>query len=206
MIRSWCALCALEPLEGRRAHVKLWQHALEQPTIFWPGGSGSASTPTGSAECSPSMVCESAKPLGSTSRTSTTKACSRWCASPARAGEPAPRSWPGPPKPRWRPASASGAPALVRQPVRFGWTGAPPSTSWTAPPDRLHGRHPRVKPHVLRRSWTTLAIDAGVPQDQIQHDGGWVDARMVAYYTRDRLDQALRAATHSVAAYVLSAG
>ena len=68
----------------------------------------------------------------------------------------------------------------------------------------LHGRHPRVTPHVPRHSWTTLAIDAGVPQDQIQHDGGWADARMVSYYTHGR-DQALRAATHSVAAYVLSA-
>ena len=68
----------------------------------------------------------------------------------------------------------------------------------------LRGRHPRVTPHVLRHSWTTLAIDAGVPHDQIQHDGGWSDARMVSYYTHGR-DQALRATTHSVAAYVLSA-
>ncbi len=68
----------------------------------------------------------------------------------------------------------------------------------------LHGRHPRITPHVLRHTWTTLAIDAGVPHDQIQHDGGWSDARMVAYYTHGR-DNALRAATHSVAAYVLSA-
>ena len=68
----------------------------------------------------------------------------------------------------------------------------------------LHGRHPRVTPHVLRHSWTTLAIDAGVPHDQIQHDGGWADARMVSYYTHGR-DQALRATTHSAAAYVLSA-
>jgi integrase/recombinase XerD len=64
--------------------------------------------------------------------------------------------------------------------------------------------HPRVTPHTLRYSWTTLAIDAGVPHDQIQHDGGWADARVVSYYTRGR-DQALRATTHSVAAYVLSA-
>jgi site-specific recombinase XerD len=68
----------------------------------------------------------------------------------------------------------------------------------------LHGRHPRVTPHVLRHTWTTLAIDAGVPQDQIQHDGGWADPRMVSYYTHGR-EQAIRAATHSVAAYVLTA-
>ncbi len=68
----------------------------------------------------------------------------------------------------------------------------------------LHGRLPRITPHVLRHTWTTLAIDAGVPHDQIQHDGGWADARMLAYYTHNR-DNALRAATHSVAAYVLSA-
>jgi site-specific recombinase XerD len=69
---------------------------------------------------------------------------------------------------------------------------------------RLHGRHPRITSHVLRHTWTTLAIDAGVPHDQTQHDGGWSDARMVAYYTHGR-DNALRATTHSVAAYVLSA-
>lgn len=68
----------------------------------------------------------------------------------------------------------------------------------------LHGRLPRITPHVLRHTWTTLAIDAGVPHDQIQHDGGWADARMLAYYTHNR-DNALRSATHSVAAYVLSA-
>jgi hypothetical protein len=55
-----------------------------------------------------------------------------------------------------------------------------------------------------RHSWTTLSIDAGVPHDQIHHDGGWADARLVSYYTHGR-DQALRATTHSVAAYVLSA-
>jgi hypothetical protein len=43
-----------------------------------------------------------------------------------------------------------------------------------------------------------------VPQDQIQHDAGWADARMVCYYTHGR-DQALRATTHSVAAFVFSA-
>ena len=68
----------------------------------------------------------------------------------------------------------------------------------------LHDRHVRVTPHVLRHSWTTLAIDPGVAHDQIQHDGGWADARMVSYYTHGR-DQALRATTHSVAAYALSA-
>jgi integrase len=68
----------------------------------------------------------------------------------------------------------------------------------------LRGRHPRITPHVLRHSWTTLAIDAGVPSDQIQHDAGWADARMVAYYTHGR-DQAPRATTHSVTAYVLTA-
>jgi hypothetical protein len=57
---------------------------------------------------------------------------------------------------------------------------------------------------VRRHGWTTLAIDAGVPQDQIQHDGGRADARTVSHNTHGR-DQAIRAATHSVAAYVLTA-
>ena len=65
------------------------------------------------------------------------------------------------------------------------------------PPRPHHPPHPAPQ-------WTTLAIDAGVAHDQIQHDGGWADARMVSYYTHGR-DQALRATTHSVAAYVLSA-
>jgi integrase len=68
----------------------------------------------------------------------------------------------------------------------------------------LRGRHPRITPHVLRHSWTTLAIDAGVSQDQVRHDAGWADARVVSYYTHGR-DQALRATTHSVAAFVFSA-
>ena len=80
----------------------------------------------------------------------------------------------------------------------------PPNASSTAASIRLHGRHVRVTPHELRHSWTTLAINAGVAHDQIRHDGGWADARMVPYYTHGR-DQALRATTHSVAAYVLSA-
>ena len=65
------------------------------------------------------------------------------------------------------------------------------------PPRPCHP--PRAAPQL-----DTLAIDAGVAHDQIQHDGGWADARMVSYYTHGR-DQALRATTHSVAAYVLSA-
>ncbi|UDY34017.1 tyrosine-type recombinase/integrase [Dermatobacter hominis] len=68
----------------------------------------------------------------------------------------------------------------------------------------LRGHRTRITPHVLRHTWTTLAIDAGVPHDQVQHDGGWADPRMLAYYTHNR-DNALRSATHSVAAYVLSA-
>jgi hypothetical protein len=49
---------------------------------------------------------------------------------------------------------------------------------------------------MLRHSWTALAIDACAPQDQIQHDGGRADARVVSYYTHGR-DQALPATTHS---------
>jgi hypothetical protein len=165
MIRSWfdwCALCGLEPLSARRAHVELWQRALEQhgyavrtialkltavaslyryceqedllartpmacvrrPRVerlsprgaltrgqvhdLLAGASASVSIPTACAACWPSTVSGSPRPPASTSRTSTTRGCTRCCASPARAGAPPRRSWPGPPKPPYRSASVIG--------------------------------------------------------------------------------------------------
>lgn len=68
----------------------------------------------------------------------------------------------------------------------------------------VRGRMPRLSPHVLRHTWVTLAVDAGADQSRIQHDGGWADSRLVAYYCHSRHDP-LNATTHLVAAHVMSA-
>lgn len=81
-------------------------------------------------------------------------------------------------------------------------TNGPPNASWTGPLGCCTAAIPASPPTSYVHTWTTLAVDAGVAQDQIQHDGGWSDA--LSYYTRGR-NQALRATTHSVAAYILSA-
>lgn len=67
----------------------------------------------------------------------------------------------------------------------------------------VRGEHGRITPHVLRHSWTTIALQAGVNPDQIMHDGGWQDHRMVGYYAHGQ-DDPIRAATHAVAGLVLS--
>lgn len=68
----------------------------------------------------------------------------------------------------------------------------------------IHGPHGRVTPHVLRHSWTSAALSARVPQDQVQHDGGWADARMPGYYSHGQ-DQPDRATTHAVTAFIAGA-
>jgi site-specific recombinase XerC len=62
----------------------------------------------------------------------------------------------------------------------------------------------RIHPHMLRHSWTTMAIADGVPMDQLVHDGGWVDSRMpMAVYAHGQ-ENPLRAASHRVESLVLS--
>jgi site-specific recombinase XerD len=68
----------------------------------------------------------------------------------------------------------------------------------------VDGAHGRITPHSLRHTFATLSARAGVPADQIQHDGGWADQRMLSYYTHGQ-DLADRAATHTVSAMVMSA-
>lgn len=68
----------------------------------------------------------------------------------------------------------------------------------------VRGFHGRITPHSLRHSWGTACVDAHVPTDQVQHDGGWADPRMVGYYSHGK-DAPARAATHAVAAYVYGA-
>lgn len=67
--------------------------------------------------------------------------------------------------------------------------------------DQVRGKHGRVTNHALRHSWTTLCLAAGVPVDQVQHDGGWADSRLVAYYSHGK-DAPLRASTHMATAFV----
>jgi integrase/recombinase XerD len=59
-------------------------------------------------------------------------------------------------------------------------------------------------PHALRHSWTTACVDARVPVDQIQHDGGWADPRLIPYYSHGA-DRPEKAATHGITAYVMGA-
>lgn len=68
----------------------------------------------------------------------------------------------------------------------------------------VRGYHGRITPHSLRHSWATACLDAHVPADQVQHDGGWSDPRLVTYYAHGH-DAPARAATHAVAAYVYGA-
>lgn len=68
----------------------------------------------------------------------------------------------------------------------------------------VHGTHGRITPHALRHSWATAALGARVPPDQIQHDGGWADSRMVSYYAHGQ-DVPDRATTHAVTAFIAGA-
>lgn len=68
----------------------------------------------------------------------------------------------------------------------------------------VRGNHGKITPHALRHSWATACLDAHVPTDQVQHDGGWSDMRMVTYYSHGQ-DSPARAATHAVAAYIYGA-
>lgn len=68
----------------------------------------------------------------------------------------------------------------------------------------VRGRHGRITPHSLRHSWCTGCREAQVPLDQIQHDGGWSDGRIVHYYSHG-FDRPDRAATHGITARVMGA-
>lgn len=67
----------------------------------------------------------------------------------------------------------------------------------------VRGEHGRITPHALRHSWCTLALDAGVAQEQVRHDGGWCDGRMVSYYSHG-FDNPLKATTHLVTSLVMA--
>lgn len=67
----------------------------------------------------------------------------------------------------------------------------------------VRGEHGRITPHALRHSWTTIALQSGANPDQVMHDGGWNDHRMVGYYAHGQDDPA-RSVTHAVAGVVLS--
>lgn len=66
------------------------------------------------------------------------------------------------------------------------------------------GKH--ITPHSFRRTWCTLALDAGVPDRDVQIAGGWSDSRMVSYYDAAREDIRRGATvTHGVTAWVEAA-
>lgn len=67
----------------------------------------------------------------------------------------------------------------------------------------VRGYEDNLTPHVLRHSWVTLAVQAGVNIKRLQRDGGWSDPRMIDFYDHSP-DNPLTATAHSVAAHVLS--
>lgn len=70
----------------------------------------------------------------------------------------------------------------------------------------VRGEHPRITPHVLRHSWATLALLAGAIPEQVRHDGGWSDDRMLSYYGSHGADDPARSSTHLVAGLIMGVG
>lgn len=59
----------------------------------------------------------------------------------------------------------------------------------------------RITPHSLRHTFTTMALDAGVPERDIMDSTGHQSSTMIRYYDRNR-GAIERNATHAVAAFV----
>lgn len=66
---------------------------------------------------------------------------------------------------------------------------------------RKAGVEKRITPHSLRHTFTTLALNAGVPLRDIANSRGDADLRQISYYDRDKANLA-RNATHMVSAFV----
>jgi integrase len=77
-----------------------------------------------------------------------------------------------PPKPPCRPAPPAAGRALLLNLAGHRIDQRAAQRILYPAANAVHWRHPRLTPHLLRHTSTTLALDAGVPQDQIQHDGG----------------------------------
>lgn len=66
---------------------------------------------------------------------------------------------------------------------------------------KLAGVDKRLHPHVLRHTFTTLSLNAGVSARDVANSRGDADLRQVSYYDREK-DALARNATHMLAAYV----
>lgn len=64
-------------------------------------------------------------------------------------------------------------------------------------PERLH-------PHLLRHSWSSEGLRQGIALDQMIHDGGWKDGRMLHEVYAHGHDMPGRAAAHRIESAVLS--
>jgi integrase len=59
----------------------------------------------------------------------------------------------------------------------------------------------RLRPHMLRATFVTLALDAGIPARDIIASAGWVSREMLEYYDRGHAS-IVRNASHRVAAHI----
>lgn len=62
----------------------------------------------------------------------------------------------------------------------------------------------KISPHSLRRSFATLALQAGVPMEVVQHDMDHASSRTTGTYNRLGVEPHARA-SHTVAALLASA-
>jgi len=85
-------------------------------------------------------------------------------------------------------------------PAAGGWTGTPPPDDSTASPRPL-ACLPRMHPHMLRHTYVTTMLDAGVDLRDVQTVAHHADPRPTTHYDRARqnLD---RHPNHILAAYM----
>ena len=84
-----------------------------------------------------------------------------------------------------------------------GWTGTPPPAGCGASPNRPASRLPRMHPHMLRHTFVTTMLDAGVDLRDVQIAARHADPRTTMRYDRARknLD---RHPNYILAAYMAS--
>ena len=150
------------------------------------------------------LACGSSKPPAWTSPTSATNMATASYASSAKAAKPssshshrrsaAPSTKPPPTAATVRSCSTPAAPA---------WTGTPPAAASARSPQLPGMRMPPIHPHMLRHTYVTTMLDAGVDLRDVQIAARHADPRTTMRYDRARnhLD---RHPNYILAAYMAS--